>query len=217
MRSEIIKKIEEEKVIAIVRGIDPEKSIGVAKALYEGGIRLIEVTFAHNKPETFKDTKNSIEEISKMFDGKIEVGAGTVLMPEQVDMAVEAGAKYIISPDVNADVIKRTLERGLVSLPGALTPSEIVKAHNLGADFVKVFPASSLGAGYFKAVKAPLSHIKLLAVGGINEDNAADYLSAGAVGLGVGGNLVNAKHIENGEYSKLTETANKLMYAINQS
>ncbi len=214
MREEIIEKILKEKVIAIVRGLDPDRCLKVAKALYDGGIRLLEITFAQNKPETFKDTQKAISAISEAFKGEMEIGAGTVLTPEQVDMAVDAGAKYIISPDVKEAVIKRTIERGAVSLPGALTPSEITTAYEYGADFVKIFPAGSLGAGYIKAVKAPISHIRLLAVGGINEDNAKDYLSAGACGLGIGGNLVNAKHIENGEYEKLTEVAKKLMSAI---
>lgn len=214
MRDSIIKKILDEKIIAIVRGMDKDTCVKIAQALYDGGIRLIEITFAQNKPETFCNTAAAIKEISAMFEGRMEVGAGTVLTVEQVDMAVDAGAKYIISPDTNPDVIKRTLERGAVSLPGALTPSEIVSAHNAGADFVKVFPVANLGAAYIKAVKAPLSHIRLLAVGGVNENNAVDFLKAGALGLGIGGNLVNAKHIANGEFYKLTEAAKTLVESV---
>ena len=214
MRDLVIKKILDEKIIAIVRGVDKESCIKVAQALYDGGIRLLEITFAQNKPETFFNTAEAIKELSSIFEGRMEIGAGTVLTPEQVDMAVDAGAKYIISPDVNPEVIKRTLERGAVSLPGALTPSEITLAHSLGADFVKVFPVSTLGPDYVKAVKAPLSHIRLLAVGGVNENNAVDFLKAGALGLGIGGNLVNAKHIASGEFYKLTEVAKALVESV---
>ena len=103
----------------------------------------------------------------------------------------------------------------MVSMPGALTPSEIQTAHRAGADFVKIFPITTMGPKYLKAVKAPLSHVKLLAVGGIDENNAAEYIKAGAAGLGVGGKLVNSSYIENGEFDKLTETAKKLVSAVN--
>ena len=132
---------------------------------------------------------------------------------ELVELAASAGAKYIISPDVNVDVIRRTRELGMVSLPGAMTPTEVMTAHNAGADFVKLFPVGNLGIPYVKAIRAPISHVKLLAVGGVNEDNVADFLHAGLVGAGVGGNLANKKWIEAGEYHKITETARKLVDA----
>ena len=113
-----------------------------------------------------------------------------------------------------AEVIRRTRELGMVSLPGAMTPTEVMTAHRAGADFVKLFPASNLGTAYVKAVRAPISHVKLLAVGGINEDNVADFLHAGMVGAGVGGNLANKKWIEAGEFEKITETARKLLDAV---
>ena len=142
------------------------------------------------------------------------VGAGTVTTPELVELAASAGAQYIISPDVNVDVIHRTRELGLVSLPGAMTPTEVMTAHLAGADFVKLFPAGNLGISYVKAIRAPISHVKLLAVGGVNEDNVADFLHAGMVGAGVGGNLANKKWIEAGEYDKITQTARKLLDAV---
>ena len=210
MREEIIKQVEVHKVIAIIRGVEPEKSLKVAKALFEGGIRMIEVTFDQKDTEKQKGTAESIRRISECFQGKVSVGAGTVTSVKLVEMAAEAGAQYIISPDTSEEVIKRTKELGLVSMPGALTPTEIMNAHRWGADFVKLFPIGTLGTDYIKAVKAPLNHIKLLAVGGVNENNITEFLDAGCCGAGIGGNLVNKKWIENEEFEKITETAKKL-------
>ena len=216
MREEIIKQVEAHKVIAIIRGVEPEKSLKVAKALYEGGIRMIEVTFDQKNEEKQKGTTESIRRISEYFQGKVSVGAGSVTSVKLVEMAAEAGAQYIISPDTSEEVIKRTRELGLVSMPGALTPTEIMNAHRWGADFVKLFPIGTLGTAYIKAVKAPLNHIKLLAVGGVNENNITEFLDAGCCGAGIGGNLVNKKWIENEEFKKITETAKKLTVIVKE-
>ena len=214
MRDKIIQMVEENKIIAIVRGIAPDKGLQVAQALYDGGIRMIEVTFDQKNIDKQADTAAMIRAISEHFQGKVCVGAGTVTSVELVEMAADAGAQYIISPDAKEDVIKRTRELGLISMPGALTPTEITAAHKWGADFVKLFPVGSLGTGYVKAVKAPLNHIKLLAVGGVNPENITDFLDAGCCGAGIGGNLVNQKWIEAGEYQKITETARALVEKV---
>jgi 2-dehydro-3-deoxyphosphogluconate aldolase/(4S)-4-hydroxy-2-oxoglutarate aldolase len=142
------------------------------------------------------------------------VGAGTVLTVEQVDLAIEGGAEFIVSPDTDEEVIRYTIKRGLVSLPGAMTPTEAKKAHFAGADFVKLFPCVGEGCAMLKAFRAPLSHIKFLAVGGVNEKNARDFMNAGAVGLGIGGNLVNKGWIDAGEFDKITEAAAAIVAAI---
>ena len=214
MRETVIAGIEREKVIAIVRGAGAEACRKVADALYQGGIRLMEVTFDQKDPDSFPATAGAIAEIAKAYEGRMLVGAGTVTTPELVDLTAKAGGRYIISPDVNEAVIRRTRELGLVSLPGAMTPTEILTAHRAGADFVKVFPAGELGTGYLKAVRAPISHVKLLAVGGINERNAAAFLKAGAVGLGVGGNLANKEWIAAGDFDKITAAARMLLEAV---
>ena len=210
-KNELIEKIKEEKLIAIVRGIEADKCLKVADALYEGGFRLIEITFDQRKPETWAMTAEAITEIKKKYIGKMNVGAGTVVSQDLVDIAAAAGAEYMISPDVNIAVIKRTVEKGLISMPGALTPSEIMTAYNSGADFVKVFPAGNLGLGYLKAIMAPIGHVPMLAVGGVNEDNLRDYLEAGCCGAGIGGNLVNKKWVAEGEYDKITELAKRMV------
>ncbi len=212
MRSTVIKKIIEKKIIAIIRGVEEKKTLALAEALYKGGIELIEVTF--NQRGDFPATADAIAAISRHFGGRVLAGAGTVTTPELVQMAATAGAKYIISPNTDLAVIETTRKLGLVSIPGALTPTEILGAHNSGADFVKVFPASNFGSGYIKALKTPLSQVKLMAVGGINQINIREYFDAGCVGAGVGGNLVNKKWIEAGEYDKITDLAKAFLLEI---
>lgn len=217
MYKETRKWIEREKVIAIVRGVDPEKCMKVADALYEGGIRLMEVTFNQKDPASFSETAEAIKAISEKYEGKMLVGAGTVTTPELVELAASAGTEYIISPDTNLEVIAKTKELGLVSMPGALTPTEVLAAHNAGADYVKLFPIGNFGVGYIKAIRAPISHVKLMAVGGVNENNAAEFLKAGMSGLGVGGNLANKAWIDAGEFDKITETVKKLTEAVHNA
>ena len=207
MREHIIRAIEQEKVIAIIRGVEAKMCIRVTEALYTGGIRLAEVTFNQKDPASFENTAQIINAIVHKFGEQLLVGAGTVTTPELVELAARAGANYIISPDMNPAVIHRTRELGLVSIPGAMTPTEVLTAHREGADFVKLFPAAVLGILYVKAVKAPISHVRLIAVGGVDEKNAVDFLRAGMSGVGIGGNLVNQNWIESGAFDKITETA----------
>ncbi len=205
--AETIEAIKQKKIIAIVRGLPADQLVKLTEALLEGGIGLVEVTFAQHAPETWPDTARGIRMISEEFAGHVLTGAGTVLTLEQLRMACEAGARYIISPGTDEEIIRATKAFGMVSIPGAMTPSEIQRAHQAGADFVKVFPAGSLGPDYIKAVRAPLSHIKLTAVGGVDEKNVAAFLKAGASGVGVGGNLVRKDWIAAGEWERITELA----------
>ena len=214
MREPIISLVRQKKIIAIVRGIAPDKILPTAEALYEGGIRMIEVTFDQKNPANWKNAMDMIRAIDAHFGGKVAVGAGTVTTPELVNLAADAGAKYIISPDAKEAVIRRTRQLGLVSMPGALTPTEITNAYDWGADFVKLFPVGALGLDYIKAITAPLNHIPLLAVGGVNTENVTDYLAAGCVGAGIGGSLVSAKWIAAGEFEKIRETAKTLVEKV---
>ena len=215
MRETVINEIKKQKIIAIMRGLSTDEAVKTAKALYEGGITLVEVTFNQKAPESFVDTAAAIKAIKEEMGDKMLVGAGTVTSPELVRLAAEAGALYIISPDTDVEVIKTTKELGLVSLPGAYTPTEAKVAYNAGADFVKLFPCVGNAPAYVKAVCAPLNHINFLAVGGVNADNAADFLKAGALGVGVGGNLVNKEWIKNGEFDKITAEAKKYVASVN--
>lgn len=209
MRDTVIDEICKQKIIAIVRGVSSQEAVAAAKALYDGGIRLVEITFNQKAPETFVDTANAIKAIRKEMGDKMLVGAGTVTSPELVELAAEAGAAYIISPDTDPLVIGKTRELGLVSIPGAYTPTEAKQAYNAGADFVKLFPCVGNAPAYVKAICAPLNHIRFLAVGGVNADNAVEFLKAGALGVGVGGNLVNKDWIKAGEFDKIRDEAKK--------
>ena len=214
MKNEIIQAIKDNKLIAIVRGVESEKCIKIAQALYDGGFRLMEITYDQKHPEVWEDTARTIGEVAKAFAGKMYIGAGTVTCTELAELTHKYGGQFIISPDTNEDVIRRTCELGMVSIPGALTPTEVMVAHRAGADFVKLFPAGNFGTGYVKAVKAPLSHINMLVVGGIDEKNVASFLAVGASGAGIGGNLVNLEWVKNGQYEKITEVAQALVAAV---
>ncbi len=209
MRNEVIKWVENEKIVVIIRGVAKDKLIPLAEAMYDGGIRLLEVTYSANGAVSDEDTAANIKMLAEHFEGRMFIGAGTVLTEKQVELTKEAGGKFIISPDTNPDVIRKTRELGMVSMPGALTPSEITAADRAGADFVKLFPITNMGTDYVKAIKAPLSHVKLLAVGGVDENNMADYYKAGACGFGIGSNIVNKKLIDANDFAAITELAKK--------
>lgn len=213
-RNEVLEKIEKTRIVAIIRGIAPEQCVSTARALYAGGVELVEVTFNQQKPDSFSGTAAAISAIKSEMGKKMAVGAGTVLTVEQLLIAKAAGAEFIVSPDTNEEVIRKTVELGMVSLPGAFSATEAVKAHNAGADYVKLFPCLDNAVSYLKAIRAPLSHIKFLAVGGVNVENAADFIKAGASGIGVGSSLVNKSYIENGEFDKITELAECFAKAV---
>lgn len=216
MRETVINEIRRRKVIAIIRGADEQQALAAARALQKGGIKLVEVTFNQKAPETFVQTANSIRLIGQELEGRVLVGAGTVTEPALVELAADAGAGYIISPDTDEEVIRKTKELGLVSIPGAYTPTEAKRAYNTGADFVKLFPCVGDAPAYIKAICGPLNHIPFLAVGGVNPDNAAAFLKAGAVGVGVGSCLVNKKWLDAGEYEKITEEARRLVLNLSK-
>jgi len=214
MRENTIREIESNKIIVILRSIGKETLIPLAEALYEGGIRLIEVTFSGEGRPSDAETAENIKMLAEHFAGRMQIGAGTVLNEEQVELVKKAGGSFIISPDTKPAVIKKTRECGLVSIPGAMTPTEILAASEAGADFVKVFPVSVLGAEYIKAVKAPLRHVRLLAVGGVGEENIRDYLSAGASGVGIGASLTDRALIAAGRLEVITENARRCIERI---
>ena len=152
--------------------------------------------------------------LSEAFAGRMYIGAGTVLNEKQVELTKNAGGSFIISPNTKEAVIKKTVALDMVSMPGALTPTEIEAAHEYGADFVKLFPVANLGPDYVKAVKAPLSHIKLTAVGGINEENMPVYLKAGVSGFGIGTNIVDKKLVAQEDWTAVTALAKRFVEVV---
>ena len=203
----ILEEMLESKVVSIVRRVYGEDLKNLAGALCAGGVKFIECTFDQVDPDHLKKTAEAISMLKETYGDKMHVGAGTVLTPAQVNAAYEAGGEFIISPNVSPAVIGRTRKLGLISIPGAMTPTEILTAHDLGADVVKLFPANTLGLKYIKDIMAPITHVKLLATGGVTVDNFADFLAAGMVGAGVGGYLSDKKLIAEGNWAELTQRA----------
>ncbi len=215
-KQEIIQEILDKKIVAIFRGIDVDRCSEAANAICDGGISLCEVTF--DRAEKEKGYYSTLEGIRRIITGagdrKIYVGAGTVLTREQVVLAYEAGAQFVITPNINEEVIKLANELGMVTMPGGFTPTELELAYEAGADLVKVFPAAFAGPDYFKAVMGPMSHIPLVAVGGINEKNGREFLNAGAVGLGIASNLISKELISGDRFNELKKLAEKYVANI---
>lgn len=214
-KNKIIKEIYEKKIIAIFRGINATKCADAVNALCNGGITMAEVTFDPEEIScAYKNTVESIHNIAALQKKQIFVGAGTVIRAEQVVLAYNAGAQYIITPNTDREIISLAKKLGMVVISGAYTATEVNEAYNAGADFVKIFPAAEAGSSYFRAIRGPLSHIPLIAVGGIDTDNARAFLDAGAIGIGIGSNLVDKKLIEKKEYAALTALAQKYVESI---
>ena len=197
------------KVIAIVRGADPNSLLRIVQALHAGGVRTMEITL--NSPGALA----SIEEISRKMEGQMLVGAGTVLDSETARAALLAGARFIISPTLNKKTIRMTKRYGAVSIPGAYTATEILQAYEYGGDVIKVFPASAGGPGYFKDIAGPLPFIPLMPTGGVSLDNIKGFVEAGAAAFGLGSSLVDTKEAATPEYlARLTERARKFVAAV---
>lgn len=213
-REEILQRIEKEQLICIVRGVYGEDCLNLAKALGRGGIRLLEVTYDQSSEEKRQLTSDTVRLLTDALGDTMDFGAGTVTTAEMLDSAREAGARFIISAHTDKEIIQKTREYGLVSIPGVMTPTEILAAHRYGADFVKLFPAGDLGPSYMKSVLAPFNQIRLLAVGGITLENLPAFRKAGACGFGVGGQLANKEWIRSGAWDKLTEQAARFCEAV---
>jgi 2-dehydro-3-deoxyphosphogluconate aldolase/(4S)-4-hydroxy-2-oxoglutarate aldolase len=206
---EILKKILEEKIVAIVRLDSGEQLMRVAEALHAGGISVIE--FTCSTPGVL----DMIKEVSGHFGDEVLIGAGTVLDPETARAAVLAGAEFIVNPAINLDTIELCKRYGKPIIAGAMTPTEMLTVWEAGADLVKVFPASAIGgAEYIKAILAPLPQLRLVPTGGVGADNAAQYLKAGAVAVAVGGKLADKKAVARGDWAAITAEAQKLVSAV---
>lgn len=188
-------------VVAIVRLNSSESLTRVAEAIAEGGVRYIEFTM------TTPGALEVLGKVTERFGDDVIFGAGTVLDAETARAAILAGARFVVAPNLNPKVITLCNRYSVPAMPGALTPTEIMQAWDLGAEVVKVFPCSAFGPDYIKAVLAPLPHVKLAPVGGVELDNVSAYMRAGAACVGVGSSLVNAKLIAGGDWAGLTERA----------
>ncbi len=206
--SEMMQYLNEHKIVAIMRGIPEDKAELAAEALAGGGIALLEVTL---------NTDGALGMISRFrerFEGRMKIGAGTVIDLAMAKEAAAAGAEYLISPNLDEEVIQFGVEQGLDVWPGTMTPTEIVRAYKLGASAVKLFPMASLGVGYLKEIRAPLDYIPMIATGGVNLQNIRTVLDAGAAAVGMGSNLVDKKLIAEGKFEELRRLAQSYTDAV---
>ena len=186
-REQVRETIAREKLIVILRGVERDKLLLLADALYAGGVRAVEITFSATGAPSDAETAEQIAALVRHIGDRMRIGAGTVLTARQVSLAARAGAGFIVSPNTDPAVIRKTRACSLVSIPGALTATEAQAAYAAGADFVKIFPVSAFGPSYIRALKAPLPHIPMIAVNGVPLDRIPDYLAAGADGFAIGG------------------------------
>ena len=193
--------IQEEKLVAIVRGVDSDVVVKIAEALHAGGVNLMEITC--NTPGVV----DMIRAVKEPMAGRMHIGAGTVVTRELAEQVLAAGAEYVIAPDVNPEVVTFCVERDVAVIPGAATATEVLTAKRLGARMVKIFPAGALGFDYIKQLRGPINDVPFVAVGGVTIDNVAAFLEAGCAGAGAGSALVKKDLVANGNWPALTELA----------
>ncbi|MGK3982914.1 bifunctional 4-hydroxy-2-oxoglutarate aldolase/2-dehydro-3-deoxy-phosphogluconate aldolase [Sorangium sp. So ce136] len=208
-REQVVRRIEEIGIVPVVRASSGALAVRAGRALRAGGIEVLEITM------TVPDALGVMHELASKMGSHVLVGAGTVLTADAARGCIEAGAQFIVSPGLNLEVIRVAQDLGKAVFPGALTPTEVITAWNAGADAVKVFPCSAMGgAKYLRALRGPLPHVKMLPTGGVNLTTARDFIEAGAVALGVGGELVDAAALEAGQDEVLTERAREFLSAV---
>ena len=208
---EQMEKIENSGIVAIIRNDTNHDLIQVVDAIHSGGIDVVEITM------TTPGALDTVGSVTKRYGSNLLIGVGSVLDTETARMAILSGAEFIVSPITKPDVIELCNRYGKVVMPGAFTPTEILRAWELGADYVKVFPADIAGASYIKAVKAPLPQVSIIPTGGIGLNNAAEFVTSGSAALGVGSTLVNKQTIAQKQFKKLTEISQKLVSAVKKA
>ncbi|MFD0589855.1 bifunctional 4-hydroxy-2-oxoglutarate aldolase/2-dehydro-3-deoxy-phosphogluconate aldolase [Paenibacillus sp. GCM10027627] len=208
--SDMLNKLLRHKIVAILRGIEDGQADDTARALIDGGVRMMEITM------NTEGAAGMIYRWREKFGDAAAVGAGTVIDTELAKEAIAAGAQFLISPNLDEDVIALGRESGVSVWPGVMTPTEIVKAVKAGADAVKLFPMGTLGTGYLKEIRGPLNDIPILATGGVDLHNIADYFRAGANAVGMGGKLVDLEWVRQGRFDAVTERARAFTDAVKE-
>jgi 2-dehydro-3-deoxyphosphogluconate aldolase/(4S)-4-hydroxy-2-oxoglutarate aldolase len=207
----VIQCLQETGIVAIVRGTGKNEILKIAEALYAGGVGAVEVTC--NTPGYL----GMIQTLAEAMGDRMLIGAGTVLSPVTAQMVIDAGAKFVLAPDFNPDVVQLVHQNQKLAIPGVATPSEMLAAFRLGVDVVKLFPAGALGARYLKDIRGPLNNAAVMPVGGINLDNITEFIQAGAFAFGIGGELVDKKAVADGNYAVITEKAKAYIDAFRQA
>jgi 2-dehydro-3-deoxyphosphogluconate aldolase / (4S)-4-hydroxy-2-oxoglutarate aldolase len=210
-RIEQLRRMLDAGIVAVVRSPDSHQLVDVAKALAEGGVTVMEITFS------VPNALEVIRQVRQNLGDQILLGAGTVLDPETARAAILAGAEFIVSPTLNLDVIRLCHRYDKAVLPGAFTPTEILTAWEAGADVVKVFPADVVGPAFFKALRGPLPQIRLMPTGGVDLNTAAEFLKAGACCLGIGGQLVEPKAVAAGDFKRIRDLAKQYVDIVKKT
>ena len=204
-RGAVTALVEQLGVVAVIRMKDPAKLRAAVDALAAGGVRALEVTM------TVPRAVEMIRELAPTLPDGFLLGAGTVTDPATARAVIDAGASFVVSPVFRPDVIAACHERDVPAMPGCFTPTEILAAHECGADIIKVFPATALGPQFIKDVRAPLPHVKLMPTGGVTLENAGEWIRAGAVAVGVGSALLDASAIADGRFEAITANAQRVV------
>src|SRR6266852_1872756 len=211
-KTDVLQRIRDVGLIPVVRAETATLAMRAVAAIKAGGVSVLEVTM------TVPGAVAVIEQLTKAFGAEAVIGAGTVLDPETADRCIQAGAQFIVSPALNEETIRLCGDWEVAIFPGALTPTEVVRAWKAGADAVKVFPAGAVGgASYLKALKAPLPQIELIPTGGVSLKTAADFIKAGAMALGVGADLVDPQALREGNENLITERARQFLEIVREA
>jgi len=209
--NETLSRLADAGVVAVLRGVEADQLIEITEALREGGVTAVEIT------ADTPDVAGKLGEVTGSFGDEVVVGTGTVLDSETARTTLMAGAEFVVSPSLHEDVIETCNRYGAVTAPGVMTPTEAIRGYEAGADFVKVFPAKTVGPAHLGAMKGPLGQIPMMPTGGVGPDNAGDYVEAGAFAVGAGGALVDYDAAERGDYESITETARELVQVVEEA
>ena len=210
-KAAVVERIKHERAVAVIRTDSIERALGAAEAVVAGGFRAIEITFS------FPDASRAIAKLAENNERNLLIGAGTILTRDHVHEAVEAGARFLVSPCVLREVIDAAHELQVAIIPGAYTPTEIYTAHSLGADIVKIFPAIKFGPEYLRAVRGPLPQIPIMPTSGVDASNVTEWFRAGAVAVGAVSSVLDPLLIQNGSWAELTRRAREFMSAVQKA
>lgn len=207
-KQEILNKLHTLGLVAVIRGPSPELTVRMVEALAAGGVTGIEITY------TTPDAAAVVRALDRAFGDSILLGMGTLTDPAQAAEALDAGARYLVSPVTDEALGRAMVATGLPVMIGALTPSEVFRAHQLGSDVVKLFPGSAVGPDYVKALRGPFPHIPIMPTGGVDEHNVADWFRAGVFAVGAGSQLSPTKLAREGRFDEITATAKRFAAAV---
>lgn len=210
-KTEILEKVKELGLLAVIRGPSPELTVKMVEALVEGGVLGIEITYSTPNAEEVVRT------LAGKFGDSILLGMGTLTKPEQAESAKSAGAVFLVSPICEKKLVKAMVASGLLTMAGALTPTEVFKAYSLGVDVIKIFPGSLGGPGYVKALKGPFPYIPMMPTGGVNAANAAEWFAAGVVAVGAGSELCPPQLAKEGKFDEISRKAADFVKTIQNS